>query len=233
MTVVLAIRCSDGVVIGSDSQVTEAGRGLSYPAQKLHPLGDRAAWGGSGARSVLGEVEATFDQSAAAILDAEDIGRALQARVVPIQRHHYESYIEHVPGEDGSGGPSAYVLAAGYRGGPWIIEIDPHGMVNRYEDIGFHAIGSGAPMAQQAGVLLSHFRMIERPTSYGVLAVVRVLDALSVTSPSVGGPIDACIVTAEGAHHLDEAAIEDTRAHVRRWVDREQEALDGLLPDEA
>jgi hypothetical protein len=60
-----------------------------------------------------------------------------------------------------------------------------------------------------------------------------VLDALSVTSPSVGGPIDACIVTAEGAHHLDEAAIEDTRAHVRRWVDREQEALDGLLPDDA
>lgn len=232
MTVVLAIRCSDGVVIGSDSQITEPGRGLSYPAQKLHPLGDRAAWGGSGARSVLGEVEATFEQSAAAILDAEDIGRALQERIVPIQRHHYEYFIEDVPGEDGSGGPSAYVLAAGYRDGPWIIEVNPHGMVSHYEDIGFHTIGSGAPMAQQANVLLSHFRVTERSTAYGVLAVVRVIDALAVTSPSVGGPIDACVVTADGARPLDEDAIEDARGHVRRWVDREEDVLDGLLTDD-
>jgi proteasome beta subunit len=231
VTVVLAIRCSDGVVIGSDSQITEPGRGLSYPAQKLHPLGDRAAWGGSGARSVLGEVEMAFDQSAAAILDADDISRALQERVVPIQRYHYEHFIEHVPGEDGSGGPSAYVLAAGWSDGPWIIEVNPHGMVSHYEDVGFHAIGSGAPMAQQAGVLLSHFRMVERTTPYGVVAVIRVLDALAVTSPSVGGPIDACAITAEGARTLDEADIEEARSHVRRWVDREEDVLDGLLDD--
>jgi 20S proteasome alpha/beta subunit len=229
VTVVLALRCTDGVVMASDSQITDAGRGLSYPAQKLHPLGDRAAWGGSGARAVLGEVQAAFDRSAGAILDAEDIGRELQERIVPIQRHHYEHYIEHVPGKDASGGPAAYVLAAGYDDGPWIVEVDPHGMVSHHEDIGFHAIGSGAPMAQQAGVLLSHFRMTERSTSYGVLAVVRVLDALAVTSPSVGGPVDVCVLGPDGARALDEGEVDDARTLVERWEQREQEVLDGLL----
>ncbi|MGV0646646.1 hypothetical protein ABQE44_25000 [Mycolicibacterium sp. XJ2546] len=48
MTVVLALRCADGLVMGSVSQITDPGRGLSYPAQKLHMMGKRAAWGGSG-----------------------------------------------------------------------------------------------------------------------------------------------------------------------------------------
>jgi len=43
MTVVRALRCADGVVLGSDSQITDGARGLSYPAQKLHPFGDNAA----------------------------------------------------------------------------------------------------------------------------------------------------------------------------------------------
>ena len=42
VTVVLALRCADGLVIASDSQITDPGRGLSYPAQKLHPLGKRS-----------------------------------------------------------------------------------------------------------------------------------------------------------------------------------------------
>ncbi|MDT5328983.1 MAG: proteasome beta subunit [Mycobacterium sp.] len=47
VTVVLALRCADGLVMASDSQITDSSRGLSYPAQKLHALGRHAAWGGS------------------------------------------------------------------------------------------------------------------------------------------------------------------------------------------
>ena len=50
-------------------------------------------------------------------------------------------------------------------------------------------------MAQQAGALLAHFRMTERDVDYGVLAAVRVLDALRITSPSIGGPIDVYRLT--------------------------------------
>ena len=230
MTVVLAVVCSDGVVIAADSQITDSGRGMSYPAQKLHPLGETAAWGGSGARSVLTDVERRFDEAAGSILESDDIGRAIQEQMLPVLRYHYDHFIPDIPGEATTGTPSAYLLAAGYDdGSPWIVEINPNGMVSRYEDIGFHAIGSGAPMAQQAGALLSHMYISERGTEYGVIAIVRVLDALSVTSPSVGAPFDVCRITSDGAHHLDEDEIEEAHGHVRRWEDLEQKALDDLF----
>lgn len=230
MTVVLALRCADGLVLASDSQITESDRSLSYPDRKLHPLGESAAWGGSGARSVLHELERIFTDEVEEIVDASDIGRGLQERVVPVLRHHYEWFIDDVPGEDVDGTPSAYVLAAGYSNdAPFIVKVDPTGIVARYEDVGFHAIGSGAPMAQQAAALLGHFQMIERDVDYGMLAVVRVLDALRTSQPMVGGPLNVARITPEGVHHLDVDEIDDLREHVRRWEEADQRALDALF----
>jgi 20S proteasome alpha/beta subunit len=125
------------------------------------------------------------------------------------------------------------VLVAGYRedGTPFIADIDPHGLVGRYEETGFHAIGSGSAMAQQAGALLAHFRMTERDVDHGVLAAVRVLDALRMTSPSVGGPVDVYRMTPDGARGLDLTEIERVRERVRRWEDLEEKLLDELAQE--
>ena len=231
MTVVLALRCADGVVLGSDSQITDSARGLSYPAQKLHPFGDRAAWGGSGSRAVLYDLEQMFDGCAAAVLGAENIGHAVQERVVPVLRRHYDQFVEQVPGEKPSGAtPATYVLVAGYaEGQPFIVDIDPHGLIGRYEEVGFHAVGSGAAMAQQAGALLAHFRMTERDVDYGVVAAVRILDTLGITSPSIGGPKDVYRITAEGATSLSDKDISRVRKQVEHWSDLESKALDELF----
>lgn len=234
VTVVLALRCADGIVLAADSQITDSARGISYPAQKLHPLGSTAAWGGSGARSALVDVKELFDANPAAVLEGANLGHALQEQVVPVLRHHYAQFIETVPGETGPGGtPATYVLAAGYRedGTPFIADIDPHGLVGRYEEVGFHAIGSGSAMAQQAGALLAHFRMTERDVDHGVVAAVRVLDALRMTSPSVGGPVDVYRMTPDGARGLDPSEIDRVRERVRRWKELEQKALDELFGD--
>jgi proteasome beta subunit len=231
MTVVLALRCADGLVLGADSQITDADRGLSYPARKLHALGDRAAWGGSGARAVLSELEGMFDKNPGPVVEAGDVGRALQERVLPVLRRHYANFIPEVPGQaKGGATPATYVLAAGYTvdDEPFIVDVDPHGLIGRYEETGFHAVGSGSAMAQQAAALLAQYRMTERGVDDGVLAVVRVLDALDRTSPSVGGPMNVCRITPAGAHHLDEKELEQTRERVRRWVELEQRALDEL-----
>lgn len=226
MTVVLATVCKDGVVLGSDSQITDKGRGMTYPAEKIHPLGDRAAWGGSGARAVLHDVKTAFNEKSAAILEAPDIGRAIQEQVLPIMRHHYDTFIADVPGEEGGGTPSAYVMAAGWRDGhPWIIEITPSGMIGHYGDLGFHAIGSGAPMAQQAGSLLSHFHLAERSVRFGCAAVLRVLKALDMTSSSVGEPFSLCRIDKDGAHHLSDRDIETVNKDVKKWEDAEQRVI--------
>lgn len=231
MTVVLAVRCANGIVLGSDSQITDPGRGLTYPAQKLHPLGDSAAWGGSGSRAVLYDVEQVFHDEADAIVEAKEIGHAIQARVKPILTHHYDNFITDVPGEDSAGTPASYLLAAGYVGDrPFIVDLDPHALIGHHEETGFQAIGTGAAMAQQAHALLSHFRMPERDIEYGMVAALRVLDALDASSPSIGGPMDLCRITPEdGAHHLSPEEVDAVREDVRRWVGLEHRALDELF----
>ncbi len=216
--------------MASDSQITDPERGLSYPAQKLHPLGKRAAWGGSGSRAVLYDLEQIFDNEPDAIVEAPDIGHALQGRVLPVLKHHYGNFIEDVPAGKPGATPATYVLAAGYANGdPFIVDVDPHGLIGRYEEIGFHAVGSGSPMAQQAHALLAHFEMGERSVDYGLVAALRVLDALDASSPSVGGPMDLCRITPEGARHLDEEAVAEVRDNVHRWTELEQRALDDLF----
>ena len=160
VTVVLALRCADGLVMASDSQITDPVRGVSYPAQKLHALGKHAAWGGSGSRAVLYDLERIFDAEADAIVEAPDVGHALQQRVLPVLEHHYKNFISDVPGGKPGATPSTYVLAAGYAAGqPFIVDVDPHGLIGHHEETGFQAVGSGSPMAQQAYALLAHFQM--------------------------------------------------------------------------
>lgn len=231
MTVVLALRCANGIVLASDSQITDPGRGLTYPAQKLHPLGDSVAWGGSGSRAVLYDVEQLFTEEAEAIVEAKDIGHAIQARVRPILEHHYENFIPSVPGQEKAGTPATFILAAGYAGDrPFIIDLDPNALLGHHEETGFQAIGSGAAMAQQAHALLTHFRMPERDVDYGLVAALRVLDALDASSSSIGGPMDLCRITPEdGAQHLTSKQVEGVRKDVARWVKLEQSALDDLF----
>ena len=230
MTVVLALRCADGIVMASDSQITDGGRGLTYPAQKLHPLGKHAAWGGSGSRAVLYDLEQIFNSEAESVVEARDIGHSLQARVLPVFKHHYENYIEHVPAQKSAGTPATYVLAAGYAGDvPFIIDLDPNGLIGHHEETGFQAVGSGAAMAQQAHALLAHFRMTERDVDHGVVAALRVLDALDASSPSVGGPMDICRITPDGAKHLNPDEVDKVRGQIDRWVELEQKALDQLF----
>jgi proteasome beta subunit len=231
MTVVLALRCADGVVLASDSQITDPARGVSYPAQKLHPLGGNAAWGGSGSRAVLYDIEQLLNAEPDAVVEAQDVGRALQARVLPIFKHHYENFISDVPETKSGATPATFVLAAGYADGrPFIVDIDPHGLIGHHEETGFQSVDSGAPMAQQAYALLASFQTPRRGVGYGVAAALRVLDALDVSSPSIGGPMDICRITPEGAHHLGPDEVEEVRGQVTRWLDRERRTIDELFP---
>jgi proteasome beta subunit len=149
VTVVLAIRCTDGLVLASDTQITQSDRGVSFPAAKLHPLGELAAWGGSGARAVLQDVQPVLGDAAAEILASNDPAREIRTRLKPVFEHHYDQFIADVPGEESTDTPGAYVLTAGYTsdGEPFIVEVTPNVVVGRYEELGFHAIGSGSPLA--------------------------------------------------------------------------------------
>jgi hypothetical protein len=62
-----------------------------------------------------------------------------------------------------------------------------------------------------------------------MVAAIRVLDALDASSPSVGGPMDLCRITPDGAQHLSADEVEDVRRQRDRWIDLEHDALDRLF----
>jgi hypothetical protein len=67
--------------------------------------------------------------------------------------------------------------------------------------------------------------LTERSLRFGCAAVLRVLQALDLTSPSVGEPFSLCRIDAEGAHHLGEEEIEEIGDLVRRWEEAEQAVI--------
>lgn len=232
MTVVFALHTRDGMVVGADSQATERDRDLTYPVDKIHPLGDRGAWGGRGSRAVLLDVRERLVSTASEILDGGHLGHGLQDQVRPIFQHHYDAYIADVPGDTSEvQAPQVNLLVAAYDNDhqPWIVEVDPHCVIRRYEDVGFHAVGGGAVLAEQAAALITHFGVRELPLRHGLLVALRVLRSVSQVSLTVGGPANLWTVTPDGAARLSPEELERLDGDLERWRALEREGLDQVV----
>ena len=55
--------------------------------------------------------------------------------------------------------------------------------------------------------------------------MLRVLQALDLTSSSVGEPFSLCRIDKDGAHHLSDKEIDAVNKDVRRWENAEQTAI--------
>jgi proteasome beta subunit len=56
MTIVIALRCLDGLVMAADSQSTESAGNVRRTVDKIFPLSTRSVWGGSGSGQVIREM---------------------------------------------------------------------------------------------------------------------------------------------------------------------------------
>ena len=80
MTLVLAIRCRDGVVVASDGQATTdaAGQPTRRPVRKLFVIGGQIAWGAAGALGLQQTLAAELARRQDEVLAAAD--RCCQVR---------------------------------------------------------------------------------------------------------------------------------------------------------
>lgn len=151
MTLIIALRCTDGVIMASDSQSTEEAGNIGYPVPKIFELIPRAVWGGSGSGQIIRELRQQFDSVRDQLEASPAIAQSLVSVVKPVLQAHYNNFIPNVPGL-APGSPATGVLAAGYSkdSGAWIVEVDPRCQYTHYDELGFHAIGSAAGFAQLA-----------------------------------------------------------------------------------
>jgi proteasome beta subunit len=230
VTVVLAVRCADGVVLGSDSQGTDtSGGNIAFATRstvaKLFPLGTHIAWGATGGTGITQRF-AHFSQGVdQQLLDhpIEDLRATLRGFQSQLQRQVQQ---EIIPGFQEV--PLLGVLFAGFTAGrPWILEVTPGGEDTEYTDS--YAVGSGGVFAKQAMASVAHYDLPNRNLSEAQAIVWRALDAcIEAAAWGLGSPIWLYSVTADGAASLPEdewRAVEDT---VNTWKEAEKDSLIGL-----
>jgi proteasome beta subunit len=230
MTIVIALSCSDGVVMASDSQASEMAAGVRFNVQKIFQLSSRAVWGGTGDTQTIGEIDQALQAFRPQIEGSADLTQILPVVVRPILARRYANFIQ-APGVQPTS-PATGTLACGYdstRGG-WIVEVDHNCMSSNYGPRGFHAVGSGAGFALLGNALLAHFRPAERPISQGRLIAYRVIDAAIQTSMfGVGGEIQMWYVDADGVNKVDADQIYEIQSLVGGWQDEEGKLLDRIF----
>lgn len=233
MTIVIALSCSDGVVMASDSQATEATAGVRFNVPKVFQLTDHAVWGGTGDAQTISEIDRALQVVRDQIEGSTDLAQDLTSAIRPVLLRRYANVIQ-APGFTVPQ-PATGALACGYDSarGRWIVEVDPNCVSSHYGDRGFHAVGSAAGFALLGNALLAHFRPAERPLSQGRLIAYRVIDAAIQTSMfGVGGEIQMWYINADGVHQVGEDDLAEIKGHVGGWQDEEGKLLDRIFGSE-
>jgi 20S proteasome alpha/beta subunit len=208
MTLITALRCSDAVVLGSDSQKTVEGS-LKTRARKLFCTRHRIIWGIAGPFPATQAIEAYFNDL---ILDADpdrDSGR----RVV---RNAMLAAAKDMERSDGqlAGGPFKGLFAwySGDEGKHHLLQARSDGTVE-LQDEGYSAVGSPSSkdLAQSAffGFSSSGFLEYETlPLEAAKMLVHTVTDdAIKVSAQGVDGPVQLAVVTAVDACVLDSSDL--------------------------
>jgi 20S proteasome alpha/beta subunit len=229
MTLVLAIRCRDGVVLASDGQVTTdaAGQPTKQPARKLFDMGGAIAWGAAGSlglQQTLGNRLAALD---GALRDPPALRDALAGAVIPIQQQALHDYVPQ-PGSDPPDLSCIFCWCQQRR--PWILSIPRTGSDHQFHPR-YSAIGSGDIFADFAMASVAHLE----PAALGLehakmVAYKAIADAIEVAAVYVGPPIQMYVITPrDGARPVPRDEIEGGLADsVDAWKARQRESLGPL-----
>jgi proteasome beta subunit len=226
LTVILALKCANGLVVASDNQSTED-IGVRGRAKKIFRISDKIVWGGSGFSNVISDLHATYVSSASSIDAADDPSDMVRSLSFPVLQKHYDHFIQP-PGEELQS-PATCGIVCGISAShePFILEVAPTGMVTHYGDNGFCVIGSGGAFAGMANALLAHFDLPNKDVSTGQLVAFRVTNAvIQASAHGVGPPVQLWTISVdEGAVEIDVNELKVIEGMVGGWQQTELESL--------
>jgi proteasome beta subunit len=243
MTLIMALACSDGVILASDSQTTIETSGQQVRAQvrKLQLPWHNIAYAGSGNVGIMQEAREALQRQfghgnafeKAGKLPRKSIAECVSSALKPLFQGRYIANIPGLPF------PLTSFLFAGYcPEGPIIFELHPDmTTTDHYATIGYAAIGSGEVFPYFAMSNLAHFDTRHRSLSEAKLIVYRILDdAIRIAARGLGPPIQMIeIVKPEKPNEagrgrlLDDAEVKAIGEQVVAWKELESETLAKLM----
>lgn len=231
MTLVVAIGCKDGVVLGAESASSDGDSGTKQPFHnKIKPIGSQSIlYGGSGDVGLLQKIHDSL-AGFQARHSLKRIRQELKKLVVPELKESRELHVPY-PQQGFHQPPEATLLFAGvFENRPWILEIEKDGRDTMYgPELGwFAAIGSGKPWAQ--AIFRPHLGT-ERDLSLGKVFACRVLeDSIDLAAAFLAKPIHLHSIALDGAIlHCESGELQQLGETCELWRALERESVGRLL----
>jgi proteasome beta subunit len=233
MTLVLAIRCRDGIVLASDGQATTdaAGQPTRQSVRKLFTVGRRIAWGAAGSLGLVQALQAELSANERLLLEAPDPRALLVEIVVSIQHGALDDFVM-LPGAEPPDLSCVFCWWDGLSGRATILSIPRTGSGHQLHD-DYAALGTGDIFAAFAMESLSHLRFAELEVAQARLMAYKVVsDAIEVAAVFLGPPVQMTVVTAaEGALELSQGQIEgELSAGLAAWEARQRATFGAPVP---
>lgn len=231
MTLVLAIRCREGVVLASDGQATTdaAGQPTRLAVQKLFDLRGRIAWGAAGSVGLQQALAERLADEAENVLAHPDPRPALADAVIPIQQRALRDFVPH-PGAQPPDLACVFCWLDA-AGTPRIFSVPRTGSDHQLHE-GHAAVGTGDIFADFAMVSIAHLGTPSLTLEQAKMVALKAIDdAISVAAVYLGPPIQMSVITAAGVRTVPRGEIEGALSDsVDAWKARQRETLGPLAP---
>ena len=233
MTLIVALACKNGVVMGSDGQATtgSAGGPIRLPTTKIKVIGEDKLWGAAGMVGLIQKVAAAFasipPELAVASLDNPQLAvniiqQAHKVRGEELQRHR-SLYGANCDDQAGV----CDILMVEHKDKPRILHIGVDCSTENLDEFGYGCSGNGDVFAH---AFLSLFPTATQcDVDKGALLVYRTIKrAIGVGAFGLGEPIDIWTVTSEGAKQMTPAQMSAIRDALAVWEEVESKMFDRL-----
>ena len=229
MTLVLAIRCREGVVLASDSQATSdaAGQPTRHPVRKLFDVGGRIAWGAAGSVGLQQALGDTLARRERRLVEDSDPRGALVDATIPIQQQALRDYVPH----PGTQPPDLSCIFCWWTAdGPRIFSVPRTGSDHQLHET-HAAVGTGDIFADFAMASIAHFGTPALSLEQAkMVALKAIADAIDVAAVYLGHPIQMAVVTEAGVRAIAPAELQALGDSVDAWKTRQRESLGPLAP---
>lgn len=231
-TLIVALGCTDGVVIGTDSASSDTSSGTKQAVQKIHQIGSLPiVCGGSGDGGLIQKIHHKLEEEGGKLKGTKFINtrKKIKLAVMHEQKDAKENHLPQKPPFDDP--PTATFLFACIQDRtPFVLEIEVDARDTHYDKNygSFAAIGSGKGLAQVA--MRSHLHT-ERDLEAGKVLAYRVLeDCIELAAAFLSKPIHIYTIDLdENVKKLSDEEMSAVSASCALWRQVERDSLGKAL----
>jgi 20S proteasome alpha/beta subunit len=203
MTIICALRCNDGIVIGSDGQasINTVGGAVKHQIQKIHKIGNGTIFAASGTIGLIQKcIEIVNNHSAELDLGLTyETLESIKSNIFPVVKNARDSYVQYNNTTEGI--PKIDILLCGLdkekQHKMWHMGADTH---DEFIDaVGCYCSGNGETFGY---ALLKSLMQSSSNINSGKLIIYRTIrDTINSIAFGVGEPIDIWYLKGATTHN--------------------------------